>query len=243
MVHSKSKCCWKIHLLNPWQISENWSICRLTSSPIRPPPTPTRPPPTPTPISITLKQRANVETLCNVFVDFLVVLIMQRGRIMQKRKSCRTLRLLSVSLRWKIYNIHEPNSQTGTQLVEYHFICLSPCFPKFSSASKRNMAMVYRRQRFIRYTSSYVWYIEILRMFRANDNSNDLTAVGSRWYENISLTSPRFQFFFSFFLVSSENERWFLLTRTLLEGFTFDTILYFFWSGLDFYNLWFLSIT
>ena len=107
MVHSKSKCCWKIHLLNPWQISENWSICRLTSSPIRPPPTPTRPPPTPTPISITLKQRANVEIFCSFFVDFLVVLIMQRGRIMQKRKSCRTLRLLSVSLRWKIYNIHE----------------------------------------------------------------------------------------------------------------------------------------
>ena len=117
--------------------------------------------------------------LCNnsFLVDFCGVNIAKKRRHAQ-RKSCRTLCLLSVSLRWKIYNIHNskrPNIGQTTILFRYvleHMLLLLLWLLK----ETRNIAItVYRRQRFIRQTSSYVWYIEILRMIRANDD--DLTEV------------------------------------------------------------------
>ena len=52
------------YLLKPWQMSEKWSICKLTSSPIRPP---SPPPPPSWPILTTLKQRANIENALQWF--------------------------------------------------------------------------------------------------------------------------------------------------------------------------------
>ena len=137
----------QIYLLNPWQMSENWSICRFASSPIRPPP------PAPSwPISTTLKQRANLKCFAVRFclLNFVGVNIAKEEKgVMHGKRAVEYCVCFLLVGDGQVYNIH--GDSLVNLLTDNHFsrISVHAMFKILLLLGSPAM-MVYRRQRFIR---------------------------------------------------------------------------------------------
>ena len=131
---------------------------------MRPPP----PPPSPTPSAI-LKQEANIEMLCNYF--FLVLLVSQRSSSCKVKKHFVCFLLVSEStIKDKLGQFCM--TEQPILLFLFSFLQVTLLYHSIFCFGYNFIVTLYRRQRFIRSTLLIVWYIEILRMFRANEDNN-----------------------------------------------------------------------
>ena len=130
------------HLLNPWQISEKWSIWRLVSSPMRPPPLP----PSPTPSTI-LKQEANIEMLFNYFPGF--VSVTKRSSSCKVKKHFVCFLLVSEST-IKVKLGRFCMAEQPILLFLFSFLQVTLLYHSIFCFGYNFIVTLYRRQRFIR---------------------------------------------------------------------------------------------